>query len=63
MTESDPSARPVLHHQRKAIEAHLTIAFAALAVARYLQDTTGVTSKKLVQTLPPLRSVVIAIGD
>ena len=37
--------------------------FAALAVARYLQDSTGVTIKKLVQTLRPLRSVVIAIGD
>ncbi|MDA8439409.1 MAG: transposase [Propionibacterium sp.] len=63
MTKSDLRARPVFHHQREAIEAHLTIVFAALAVARYLRDTTGVTIKKLVQTLRPLRSVVIAIGD
>jgi hypothetical protein len=63
MTKSDLRARPVFHHQREAIEAHLTIVFAALAIARYLQDTTGVTIKKLVQTLRPLRSVVIAIGD
>src|SRR5450830_170984 len=63
MTKSDLRARPVFHHQREAIEAHLTIVFAALAVARYLQEATGVTIKKLVQTLRPLRSVVIAIGD
>lgn len=32
-------------------------------MARYLRDTTGVTIKKHVQTLRPLRSFVIAIGD
>ncbi|MHB1011068.1 MAG: IS1634 family transposase [Propionibacteriaceae bacterium] len=63
MTKSDLRARPVFHHQRDAIEAHLTVVFAALAIGRHLQDTTGVTLKKLVQTLRPLRSVVIAIGD
>ena len=63
MTKSDLRARPVFHHQRDAIEAHLTVVFAALAIGRHMQDTTGVTLKKLVQTLRPLRSVVIAIGD
>ena len=63
MTKSDLRARPVFDHQREAIDAHLTIVFAALAVARHLQDATGVTIKKLVQTLRPLRSVIIAISD
>ena len=36
--------------------------FTALAVARELQAQTGVTLKKLVQTLRPLRTVTIAIG-
>ena len=63
MTKSDLRARPVFHHQREAIEAHLTVVFAALAIGRHLQDTTGVTLKKLVRALRPLRSVVIAIGD
>ena len=62
MTKSDLRARPVFHHQRDAIEAHLTVVFAALAVARHLQDATGVTIKKLVRTLRPLRTVTIAIG-
>ena len=36
MTKNDLRARPVFHHQRDAIEAHLTIVFAALALTRYL---------------------------
>jgi hypothetical protein len=34
MTKSDLRARPVFHHERHAIEAHLTVVFAALAVGR-----------------------------
>ena len=62
MTKSDLRARPVFHHQRDTIEAHLTVVFAALAVARHLQDATDVTIKKLVRTLRPLRTITIAIG-
>ena len=59
MTKSDLRARPVFHHEREAIEAHLTVVFAALAVSRDLQDRTGVTIKKLVQTLRAARSATI----
>jgi Transposase DDE domain len=62
MTKSDLKARPVFHHQRDAIEAHLTVIFAALAITRYLTSTTGVSLKKLIRTLRPLRSVRIGIG-
>lgn len=62
MAKSDLQARPVFHRKRDSIEAHLTIVFAALAVARYLQQRTGVTIKKLVQTLRPLKSVTITIA-
>ncbi|GAA1626528.1 IS1634-like element ISMsm6 family transposase [Georgenia ruanii] len=61
MTKSDLKARPVFHRQRDAIEAHLTVVLAALAISRYLQDATGVSIKKLVQSLRPLRSVLIDI--
>ena len=47
VTKSDLKARPVFHHQREAIEAHLTVVFAALAIARHLQNTTGKPSKDL----------------
>ncbi len=61
MTKSDLKARPVFHHQRDAIEAHITVVFAALAVARHLQDLTGISIKKLVRILRPLREVDITI--
>jgi len=62
MTKSDLRARPVFHHQRDSIEAHLTIVFAALAISRHLQDATDVSIKKLVRTLRLLRTVRIKIG-
>ncbi|OIQ94678.1 transposase DDE domain protein [mine drainage metagenome] len=62
MTKSDLRARPVFHHQRDAIEAHLTVVFAALAVARHLQDATGTSIKKIVQTLRTARSATIEIN-
>ena len=62
MTKSDLRARPVFHHQREAIDAHLTVVFAALAVARYLQNTTGISIKKIIQTLRTQRSATIEIS-
>jgi len=62
IAKNDLRARPVFHHQREAIEAHLTVVFAALAVARALQVATGVSLKKLVHTLRPLRTVTIDIA-
>ena len=52
----------MFHRTRDAIEAHLTVVFAALAIARHMQDATGVSIKKLVRTLRPLRSVTIKIN-
>lgn len=62
MSKSDLKARPIFHHTRESIEAHLTIVFAALAVARYLQDATGMSIKKLVRTLRPLQQVNVRIA-
>ena len=54
--------RPGHHRQRDAIEAHLTVVFAALAVARLLQDATGTSIKKIVQNLRAARSATIEIN-
>jgi hypothetical protein len=62
MPKSDLRARPIFHHTRDAIEAHLTIVFTALAVARYLQDATGMSIKKTVNTLRPLQQVTVRIA-
>jgi transposase len=62
MTKSDLRARPVFHHQRDSIEAHLSVVFAALAISRHLQNCTGITIKKLVQTLRVARSATIDVN-
>jgi transposase len=61
-TKSDLRARPVFHHEPEAIEAHLTVVSAALAVSRYLHYQAGVSIKKLVQTLRAARSATIQIN-
>ena len=62
MSKSDLRARPIFHHTRESIEAHLTIVFAALAIARYLQDATGMSIKKIVRALRPLQQVNVRIA-
>ena len=62
MSKTDLRARPVFSHARDSIEAHLTIVFAALAVARYLQDATGMSIKKIVRTLRPLQQISVRIA-
>lgn len=61
MTKSDLRARPIFHRERDSIEAHLTIVFAALAISRHLQDATGMSIKKVIRTLRPLRSATFEI--
>ena len=62
MSKHDLRARPVFHHTRDAIEAHLTVVMAALAVARHLQDTTGISIKRIIRTLKPLQDVTINLN-
>lgn len=62
MAKSDLAARPIFHHTRDSIEAHLTVVFAALAIARTIQARTGVSVKKFLQILRPLHSAVINTG-
>ena len=62
MSKTDLAARPMFHHTREAIEAHLTIVFAALAIARHLQHATGLSIKKIVQTLRPIQQITVRIA-
>jgi transposase len=50
MSKHDLQARPIYHHKRESIEAHLTIVFAALAVSHYIEIQTGWSIKKFVRT-------------
>lgn len=56
MANSDLKVKPIFHRTRDSIEAHLTIVFAALAIARYLQNRTGMSIKKIVRPLGPTPS-------
>ena len=62
MSKSDLAARPIFHHQRQSIEAHLTIVFTALAVSHAIQSRTGLSIAQVVKQLRPLRSATIAIN-
>ncbi|CAI9410255.1 IS1634 family transposase ISBli9 [Nocardioides sp. T2.26MG-1] len=62
MSKTDLAARPMFHHTREAIEAHLTIVFAALAIARHLHNATGLSIKKIVQALRPLQQITVRIA-
>ncbi|CNF55911.1 transposase IS4 family protein [Mycobacterium tuberculosis] len=63
MSKTDLRARPMFHHTRDAIEAHLTIVFTALAVSREIQHRTGLAIRNVIRQLRPLRSATIAIND
>jgi hypothetical protein len=41
MSKHDLQARPIYHHKRESIEAHLAIVFAALAVSHWIETETG----------------------
>ena len=63
MSKHDLRARPIYHHKRESIEAHLSIVFAALAVTRLIEDRTGWSIKKFVRTARRYRTVEIRAGS
>ena len=63
MAKSDLQARPVYHHLRDSIEAHLTIVFAALAVSRWIETATGWSIRRFVKTARRYRTIEIQAGD
>ncbi len=50
MSKHDLRARPIYHHKRESIDAHLTVVFAALAVSKFIETETGWSIKKFVRT-------------
>ena len=62
MSKSDLKARPIFHHQRDSIEAHLTIVMAALAVSKNIEQRTGLSKKKLINNLKTIRSGSVTIN-
>jgi|SRR5271155_352203 len=62
MSKSDLRARPIFHHKREAIEAHLTIVFAALAIGIVITNRTGLSVKRFIRLLRPIRSGTVTIN-
>ncbi|VVJ17937.1 Transposase [Amycolatopsis camponoti] len=63
MSKHDLRARPIYHHERESIDAHLTVVFAALAVSRWIEQTTGWSIKKFVRTTRRYRTINIQAGE
>jgi len=62
MAKSDLKARPIFHRKRDSIEAHLTLVLAAMAVGKTIEAKTGMSLKRFVKTLRPIRSGVITLN-
>ena len=62
MSKHDLQARPVYHHIRESIEAHLSIVVTALAVSHWIEHQTGWSIKKFVRTTRRYRTVKIKAG-
>ncbi len=62
MSKTDLRARPMFHHTRQAIEAHLTIVFTALVVAHCIQQRTGLAISNAFEQLRPRRTSAIVIN-
>ena len=64
MTKSDLSAHPVFHRNEDAIDANLTVVFAALAIGRHLQELSGMSLKRIITDLKGVRSAKMQVnGD
>jgi len=62
MSKHDLQARPIYHHLRESIEAHLSIVVTAMAVSHYIETQTGWSIKKFVRTARRYRTVKIKAG-
>ena len=62
MSKHDLQARPIYHHKRESIEAHLTIVFAALAISRWVENRTGWSIRRFVHTARRYRTIEIQAG-
>jgi len=63
MSKHDLQARPIYHHLRESIEAHLSIVMTALAVSKWIETTTGWSIRRFVKTARRYRSFTIQAGD
>jgi transposase len=49
VTKSDLEARPIFHRLNETIKAHMVLVFAGLAISKYIEQSTGMSIKKVLQ--------------
>jgi len=49
ITKSDLEARPIFHRLNETIKAHMVLVFAGLAISKYIEQSTGMSIKKVLQ--------------
>nr|WP_177178089.1 hypothetical protein [Corynebacterium cystitidis] len=62
MAKPDLKARPIYARLEDSIQAHLTIVMCAMAVGHVLEQTSGLSLKRLVRTLKKYRSFTINVA-
>jgi transposase len=62
MAKSDLKARPIFHHKRDSIEAHLTMVLASLAICRTIESLTNLSIKQFVKILRPIRTGTVIVN-
>ena len=63
MSKHDLQARPIYHHKRESIDAHLTIVFAAMAITHWIEQQTGWSIKQFVRTARRYHTITIQAGE
>jgi hypothetical protein len=59
ISKSDLKARPIFHTLRESIEAHLTIVFTALTIARLIELKQGRSLQRIINILSPVKEVFV----
>lgn len=62
MAKSDLVTRPIFHYKKEAVQAHMLICFMALAVGKYLELTTGMSLRHIVELLRSVTDATIVDG-
>lgn len=51
ISKSDLKARPIYHFKTEAIQSHILICFMALAIVKYMEIKTGISTQRIVRLL------------
>jgi len=62
MSKHHLKARPVYHHKKESIDAHLAVVFAALAVSHHIEQVTGWTIKSFVRIFGQYRDPTLSVA-